>query len=65
MPIYEFKCSKCDLVFEKLFLTLSARDVNCPACGSEEVEKEYSKFSNGESNHSSSAGNTGGHSGMG
>jgi putative FmdB family regulatory protein len=65
MPIYEFKCLKCDLVFEKLFLTLSTRDVTCPACGSEEVEKEYSMFSNGGNNYTSNTGNTSGHSGMG
>ena len=66
MPIYEFKCSKCNLVFEKLFLTLSTQDVTCPACGSEEIEKEYSMFSSGGDNHPSNAGKIGGgHSGMG
>jgi putative FmdB family regulatory protein len=66
MPIYEFKCSKCDLVFEKLFLTPSAQNVTCPACGSKEIEKEYSVFSNGCDNHTSNMSkNSGGHSGMG
>jgi putative FmdB family regulatory protein len=47
MPIYEFKCRECDLVFEVLKRsTLSDQTAErCPGCGGEETEKLFSSFS--------------------
>jgi putative FmdB family regulatory protein len=48
MPIYEYTCKKCNKIFESL--VLSSRDIKgiqCPECGSEEVQKMLSNFSFG------------------
>jgi putative FmdB family regulatory protein len=46
MPIYEFKCKKCDHVFEYLSLCVSDRDpASCPSCGHKEIEALLSTFS--------------------
>ncbi len=48
MPIYEYTCNKCNKIFESL--VLSSRDIKgiqCPECGSEEVQKMLSNFSFG------------------
>ncbi len=46
MPIYEFKCYHCGKNFEKLiFKKEEEKDVKCPYCGSEKVEKLFSGFS--------------------
>jgi len=45
MPIYEFKCQKCEGTFE--FLSFRSGDddnVICPACGSKQTEKLLSSF---------------------
>ncbi|MBL7178685.1 MAG: zinc ribbon domain-containing protein [Pseudomonadota bacterium] len=51
MPIYEYRCGKCDKVFE--YLVLSSSEVpNCPACQSKKVNKLMSAptfFSKGSS----------------
>ncbi|MDR1728227.1 MAG: zinc ribbon domain-containing protein [Acidobacteriota bacterium] len=44
MPIFEYRCQKCDSEFEKLVFGADA-DVHCPGCDSVEVEKLYSAFS--------------------
>ena len=46
MPIYEYKCRECDLVFEVLKRSrLSESDAErCPGCGGEETDKLYSSF---------------------
>jgi putative FmdB family regulatory protein len=46
MPIYEYKCRDCDLVFEVLKRsTLSENEAErCPGCGGEETDKLYSSF---------------------
>jgi putative FmdB family regulatory protein len=46
MPIYEYKCRECDLVFEVLKRSrLSENDPECcPGCGGEEADKLYSSF---------------------
>nr|HDM99601.1 zinc ribbon domain-containing protein [Deltaproteobacteria bacterium] len=46
MPIYEYKCEKCNKIFESF--VLSSRDkmgIKCPECGSKEVGKMLSSFS--------------------
>lgn len=44
MPIYEFKCSKCEEFFE-VIVAGSNRDetINCPKCKSEQFERVVSK----------------------
>lgn len=45
MPIYEFKCQKCENIFEYLcFKSDSENDADCPSCGSKNVEKLLSTF---------------------
>lgn len=38
MPIYDYRCGKCGRTSE-VFLRSSDSYVNCPACGSEDMEK--------------------------
>ncbi|SEM32088.1 putative regulatory protein, FmdB family [Syntrophus gentianae] len=45
MPIYEFRCKSCEKVFEVLFFSISEkREVLCPDCNSDQVEKLMSVF---------------------
>ena len=44
MPIFEYKCEKCQQEFEMLVKT-SSEQVNCEKCGSKKVEKLLSGFS--------------------
>jgi putative FmdB family regulatory protein len=43
MPIFEYRCEKCGRRFEELVLNSSAK-VDCPDCGSGDVEREFSLF---------------------
>ena len=43
MPIYEYRCGKCDNEFELLVLRTSPVPA-CPACQSEELEQLLSAF---------------------
>lgn len=46
MPIFEYKCTKCEAEFEKLvFGAASENGIECPDCQSNEVEKLFSCFS--------------------
>jgi putative FmdB family regulatory protein len=45
VPIYEFECSKCGAAFEELVRAGEAAP--CPACGSEEVERRWSRIGEG------------------
>jgi putative FmdB family regulatory protein len=48
MPIYEYRCEKCGRSFEKLKKFQDKdRDVQCPYCESEEVERILSSFAQG------------------
>lgn len=48
MPIYEYKCKKCDKIFESLVLSSGAiKGIECPECGSGEVQKMLSSFTRG------------------
>jgi putative FmdB family regulatory protein len=48
MPIYEYTCKKCNKIFESLVLTSrDIKGIQCPECGSEEVQKMLSNFSFG------------------
>ncbi|WP_022666928.1 FmdB family zinc ribbon protein [Desulfospira joergensenii] len=58
MPIYEFKCSKCEEFFEVIVMgTDDDKSVNCPKCSSDEFERVVSKtnFSMGGSSGSGPA----------
>lgn len=44
MPIYEFKCLKCNNTFEKLFFNSGEKvDLSCPECRSQSVERIVSE----------------------
>ena len=43
MPIYEYKCTKCNESFEELVLS-SDKEIRCPKCDANEVEKQLSLF---------------------
>lgn len=56
MPLYEYRCKKCDTRFEKFVRSLSAQNVvRCPRCGSGEVEKAISLFGVGTRSRSAGA----------
>ncbi len=55
MPIFEYRCEKCEEDFEELVLSANSK-VKCPSCGSDEVEKQFSAFSSGSGAASSSTG---------
>ncbi|MDQ6745820.1 MAG: zinc ribbon domain-containing protein [Actinomycetota bacterium] len=42
MPLYDFRCQRCEEHFEAL--TGVSGSATCPRCGSEEVERVYSAF---------------------
>ena len=44
MPIYEFRCLKCEEVFEFLFVSDDdKKEMKCPHCQGEEIERVLSK----------------------
>lgn len=42
MPIYEYKCNKCENEFEKLVFAGDDKEISCPECTSKEVSKKMS-----------------------
>ena len=44
MPLYEYRCPKCEELFE-IFRSLSDRDApaSCPACGFESARREFAR----------------------
>ncbi len=55
MPLYEYRCEKCENRFETLVLN-SDHDISCPKCESTNLEKLFSSFGvkSGSSIHISS-----------
>ncbi len=49
MPIYEFKCAQCNLVFSELRKVGEFTPPECPGCGSHTTEKVFSLFAGGKS----------------
>jgi putative FmdB family regulatory protein len=48
MPLYEYRCQKCGKTFEMLRRMQDAdRELQCPECRSEEVERLLSAFAMG------------------
>ncbi len=45
MPIYEYRCEKCQTVFERLIFKGDAEEIQCPECGKTEVVKVLSATS--------------------
>ena len=46
MPIYEFRCQKCEDLFELLVMSQSDEvEMRCPKCGAEEFERVMSRAS--------------------
>jgi putative FmdB family regulatory protein len=45
VPIYEFECSKCGARFEEL--VRAGETAPCPQCKSSEVERRFSRISEG------------------
>ena len=46
MPIYEFRCLKCNEIFEILMLTTKdGVEMKCPKCGSEDFDRVLSSSS--------------------
>lgn len=45
MPLYEYRCEECGRAFELLrrFSEVD-RDVKCPVCDSEDVQRQMSSF---------------------
>ena len=39
MPIFEYRCQKCGVKYEKIVFNREAPPPECPGCGSAEVEK--------------------------
>mgnify|MGYP001237709822 FL=1 len=61
MPIYEFKCLKCDEFFELILMNKSEEaELKCPKCGSEEFERVISStnFSMGSGSGNKTSVNT-------
>ncbi len=61
MPIYEFKCSKCEKFFEIITSSISgddSKDNKCPECDSVEFERVLSKTNYVMGNSSSKANST-------
>lgn len=45
MPIFEYVCAECGHKFEKLVLSARReREIRCPECGSESINKALSVF---------------------
>jgi putative FmdB family regulatory protein len=42
MPIYEYKCSACNTVFEELVSRDPGTPLPCPKCASKKTEKQMS-----------------------
>jgi putative FmdB family regulatory protein len=50
MPIYEYRCKRCEERFEQLVpLRAEHPAVTCPRCGTQEVRKQMSTFATTES----------------
>jgi putative FmdB family regulatory protein len=45
MPIYEYRCRKCDAKFEMLrSMSASDKEIDCPECGENSAERVFSVF---------------------
>jgi putative FmdB family regulatory protein len=47
LPLYEYRCQRCSMVFEKYQTDrerFPAREIACPRCGGNKTERVYSVF---------------------
>ena len=44
MPIFEFRCKKCNTTFEELLRSSDSSNVTCPNCGGSEIKRLISTF---------------------
>lgn len=70
MPIYEFRCSECNSLFEKILMGSADREkIVCDKCGSSKVKKTISatsyRLSSGGSSTPFGTGGSGGCSSSG
>ena len=67
MPIYEFKCKKCNHVFEEFVFSSGSDSENiiCPVCGENSIDKLMSAFSATGTSSMGSGGPSCGPSGFG
>jgi putative FmdB family regulatory protein len=53
MPVFEYKCSSCNTIFEVLHKSSVNQDeVSCPDCDSKKIKKLFSSFSHSVHSHS-------------
>jgi putative FmdB family regulatory protein len=56
MPIYEYKCGKCDHKFDALQkIGEDGKDLRCPKCGTDNPTKVFSTFASTDSSAKSSS----------
>jgi putative FmdB family regulatory protein len=56
MPIYEYRCRKCEVIFERFQkVNEGGESLTCPACGAKKPEKILSSFSSSKGSESSSS----------
>lgn len=44
MPIYEYQCSRCAKVFEKIHWNSNEDELRCPYCNGDQVDRLLSTF---------------------
>jgi putative FmdB family regulatory protein len=50
MPIYTYRCQDCQHEFDELIMSASAeKDLRCPQCGCQSVERRMAAFATGKS----------------
>ncbi len=54
MPLYEYRCKKCEKNFE--ILQRGSEKAVCPECGGKSLEKQFSVFASGGQQSESSGG---------
>jgi len=67
MPIFEFRCSKCNHVFEEFVFSynVDTSKLECPQCGEKNVQKLMSAFSSSFGSTAGSQASSCGSSGFG
>jgi putative FmdB family regulatory protein len=67
MPIYEYKCKKCDHLFEEFVFSSNtgSEDIICPVCGEKNADRLMSAFSASGTSSIGSGAPSGGPSGFG
>jgi len=60
MPIYEYQCQKCGIIFEKIQIAKEGEEpLKCPTCGAGKPQRILSGFSSKGAESSSSCGPAG------